>query len=204
MDCRLKRNMNEKDLKEIILHGESSSVEFKSWIKSKSNKERVNLAVQELIAFANASGGTVFFGVEDDGEITGCINYDIQNLIEAIYDKTRPSMFVEPEEIHCSEGVVIALHIEHDSNVYCTTDGRFLKRLGKNSKPFYPEEMSNKYYSNNLRDFSAKVVMDSSFDDVNLLDVYALKEKLKLRDPKSTLPELDDKAFLRDLSLLKV
>lgn len=196
--------MNEKHLREIILHGESSTVEFKSWIKSKSNKERVNLAVQELIAFANASGGTVFFGVEDDGEITGCINYDIQNLIEAIYDKTRPSMFVEPEEIHCSEGVVIALHIEHDSNVYCTTDGRFLKRLGKNSKPFYPEEMSNKYYSNNIRDFSAKVVMDSSFDDVNLLDVYALKEKLKLRDSKSTLPELDDKAFLRDLSLLKV
>jgi ATP-dependent DNA helicase RecG len=195
--------MNEKQLMKIIYDGESATVEFKSWIKTKKNKERINLAVQELIAFANANGGTVFFGVEDDGEITGCKNYDVQNMIEAIYDKTRPSLFVEAEEIECKEGVVLAFSVEHDSNIYGTTDGRFLKRLGKNTKPFYPGEMSNKYYSDDLPDFSAKIVMDSSFDDVNLLEVYALKEKLKLRDPKSTLPELDDKAFLRDLGLIK-
>lgn len=31
--------------------------------------------------------------------------------------------------------------------------------------------------------------------------VYSLKEKLKIRDADSTLPELDDMAFLRDLGL---
>ena len=32
--------------------------------------------------------------------------------------------------------------------------------------------------------------------------VYALKEKLKIRDSSSTLPDLDDMAFLRDLKLI--
>ena len=32
--------------------------------------------------------------------------------------------------------------------------------------------------------------------------VYSLKEKLKLRDADSTLPQMDDMAFLRDLGLI--
>ena len=71
--------------------GESTTVEFKSWVKAKNMKERISLAVDELIAFANAVGGVLYFGVEDNGEVTGCTNYDCQNIMEAIYDKTRPS-----------------------------------------------------------------------------------------------------------------
>lgn len=42
-------------------------------------KERINLVVPELIAFANSKGGTVYLGIEDDGEVTGCSgNYDLQ------------------------------------------------------------------------------------------------------------------------------
>lgn len=51
-------------------------------------KKRINLAVDELIAFANNKGGTLYFGVEDNGEVTGCDgNYDLQNIIESIYEK---------------------------------------------------------------------------------------------------------------------
>lgn len=35
-----------------------------------------------------------------------------------------------------------------------------------------------------------------------IMVVYALKEKLKIRDSSSTLPDLDDMAFLRDLKLI--
>ena len=45
-------------------------------------------------------------------------------------------------------------------------------------------------------------IAESSVDDINLMVVYALKEKLKIRDSSSTLPDLDDMAFLRDLKLI--
>ena len=84
------------EFEKVLQKGESIDTEFKSWVKASSMKERVALAVDELIAFANSKGGTVYFGVEDNGEVTGCTgNYDLQNIVEAIYDKTRPPLFTE-------------------------------------------------------------------------------------------------------------
>lgn len=55
-----------KTLQDALKVGEAVDIEFKSWIKTSSMKERISLAVDELIAFANCKGGTVYFGVEDD------------------------------------------------------------------------------------------------------------------------------------------
>lgn len=192
-----------KTLQEALHIGESIDIEFKSWIKASGMKERISLAVDELIAFANCKGGTVYFGVEDNGEVTGCAgNYDLQAMREAIYDKTRPPMFTEIDEIVYEDKTVITITVEADGKTYATTDGRCLKRLGKNSKPYYPDEMSHIYSAIYTNDFSAQIIAESSLDDINLMVVYALKEKLRIRDSVSTLPDLDDMAFLRDLKLI--
>lgn len=196
--------MNIDDFAEILKIGESINTEFKSWNKVSDMKKRINLAVDELIAFANNKGGTLYFGVEDNGEVTGCDgNYDLQNIIESIYEKTRPSIFVDPEEIEYNGKKVIALTVASDGITHATTDGRFLKRLGKNSKPFYPDEMRNRYSEIQSSDFSGRILSDSTEDDINKLEVYKLKEKLKARNPESTLADMDDIAFLRDLALIK-
>lgn len=196
--------MNIDDFAEILKIGESINTEFKSWNKVSDMKKRINLAVDELIAFANNKGGTLYFGVEDNGEVTGCDgNYDLQNIIESIYEKTKPSIFVDPEEIEYNGKKVIALTVASDGITHATTDGRCLKRLGKNSKPFYPDEMSNRYSEIQSSDFSGRILSDSTEDDINKLEVYKLKEKLKARNPESTLADMDDIAFLRDLALVK-
>lgn len=196
--------MNIDDFAEILKIGESINTEFKSWNKVSDMKKRINLAVDELIAFANNKGGTLYFGVEDNGEVTGCDgNCDLQNIIESIYEKTRPSIFVDPEEIEYNGKKVIALTVASDGITHATTDGRCLKRLGKNSKPFYPDEMSNRYSQIQSSDFSGRILSDSTEDDINKLEVYKLKEKLKARNPESTLADMDDIAFLRDLALVK-
>lgn len=192
-----------KTLKEALEIGESIDIEFKSWIKAHNMKERISLAVDELIAFANCKGGTVYLGVEDNYDVTGCTGkYDLQAISESIYDKTRPPMFTEIEEIEYEGKKVIAISVEADGKTYATTDGRCLKRLGKNSKPYYPDEMSHIYSAYHSNDFSSQIIAESSVDDINLMVVYALKEKLKIRDSSSTLPDLDDMAFLRDLKLI--
>lgn len=197
--------MNVEEFKKILDKGETDTVEFKSWIKAKSQKEIISLAVDELIAFANCKGGTVYFGVEDNPiEVTGCDkDYDSQRIIEGIYDKTRPSLFTEIEDFEYNGKLVVAISVKSDGKTYTTTDGRCLKRLGKNSKPLYPDELSNVYSSIQSPDFSGRVISESTLDDVNKLEIYRLKEKLRVRDPKSTLPDLEDNDFLRDLQLTK-
>src|SRR5688572_17090940 len=54
-----------RDLKTLVSRGESSSLEFK---RKASYPDKV---VREMIAFANAQGGTLLLGISDDGEIAG-------------------------------------------------------------------------------------------------------------------------------------
>ena len=197
--------MTTEEFKKILDKGETDTVEFKSWVKARSQKEIISLAVDELIALANHKGGTVYFGVEDQPiEVTGCSrDYDSQRIIEGIYDKTRPSLFTEIYDFEYEGKLVIAISVKADGETYTTTDGRCLKRLGRNSKPLYPDELSNVYSSNQNPDFSGRIINESTLDDVNKLEVYSLKEKLKVRDSRSTLPDLEDNDFLRDLQLTK-
>ena len=191
------------DIDEVLRIGENSQIEFKSWIKAKNIKERINLAVDELIAFANATGGTVYFGIEDSGEVTGCEPCDEQKFLEGIYDKTTPHLFADIQKIDYNGFLIYALSVKSDGIMYSTVSGTILKRLGKNSKPYYPTGLSDRFVSSQNSDFSARLLPESTLSDVNLLTVYDLKEKLRLRDSNSTLPDLDDWAFLRDLGLIK-
>ena len=54
-----------RDLKKLVSHGESRFLEFK---KKASYPDKI---VREMIAFANAQGGTVLVGIGDDGEVAG-------------------------------------------------------------------------------------------------------------------------------------
>lgn len=63
--------------------------------------------------------------------------------------------------------------------------------------------MSNRYLAIQNPDFSGQIIVESTEDDINKLEVYKLKEKLKVRDPESTLSEMEDIAFLSDLGLIQ-
>src|SRR5271169_3490784 len=57
--------MNFRDVNLLIEEGEGFTIEFKRKI---SSAEKIARA---LIAFANTKGGTILFGVDDDGSILG-------------------------------------------------------------------------------------------------------------------------------------
>lgn len=63
--------------------------------------------------------------------------------------------------------------------------------------------MSNRYSTVQTPDFSGQIIVESTEDDINKLEIYKLKEKLKARDPESTLSQMDDMSFLNDLGLVK-
>ena len=54
-----------RDLKRIVSGGESDQLEFKNKV---NHPEKI---VMEVVAFANAKGGTLLIGVDDDKSIVG-------------------------------------------------------------------------------------------------------------------------------------
>lgn len=191
------------DIKEVISKGEKIDVEFKSWKKIKDKKELMKIITKEAVALANTKGGMILIGVEDNGEITGCDNYDIQNIMESIYDRTIPKLFTDIEEVFVENNTILVIYVPKGSTLYATSAGEVYKRLGKNTKPMFPEEFPIMQSGKVNNDFSNVIIEDSSEEDIDSLEVYKIKEKLKIRDPESTLPLMDDKSFLKDLHLIK-
>ena len=70
---------------------------------------------KEVVAFANTNGGTIYIGVQDNGEITGLDNADfvMQKISNAVRDGIRPdvSMFTNIELIQ-KEGKTIRMMIK--------------------------------------------------------------------------------------------
>lgn len=56
-----------------------------------------------IIAFANADGGTLAIGIEDNGEITGIDDYtqNVNEILRVPFDFCKPSVLVETETVDC-------------------------------------------------------------------------------------------------------
>ncbi|PIC74604.1 RNA-binding domain-containing protein [Sporosarcina sp. P17b] len=191
------------DIFEIIQQGESKHVEFKSWVKA-NKKELMNILTNESVGFANTDGGIILVGVEDDGEVTGCFDYDEQNIIESIYDKTIPKLFTDIDVIKIDGKEILKIKIEKSPEIVATSKGIVYKRLGKNTKPFYPSEYTSNKIKGFKGDYSAKIIEPTTKDDIDFTEVERLKLKIQSRDKESTLYQSDNITFLKDLRLVDV
>lgn len=132
----------------------------KSWLKSVS-------------AFANGLGGSLFFGVNNDGIVEGLD--DIQHTTEVISSKIRdfmdplPDVEMIPRQIEGHDVLQLKVGIGNYTPYYYVGDGQRLAfvRVGDESMPATAEQMvrlvlkgSNKTYDSLLTDYR---VEDNSF-----------------------------------------
>jgi ATP-dependent DNA helicase RecG len=71
--------MNTYEIRSLIAHGESETVEFKT------STAQLKRAFETICAFLNGSGGCVFIGVNDEGKLVG----------QQITDKTKQEIAIE-------------------------------------------------------------------------------------------------------------
>lgn len=101
-----------RDLKKLVSHGESSSLEFK---RKASYPDKI---VREMIAFANAKGGTLLVGISDDGQVAGLKHpEDDAYVIQQALRKCSPRLPVTETFIPVGNSRhVIQYHIEESTN----------------------------------------------------------------------------------------
>jgi ATP-dependent DNA helicase RecG len=114
-----------------LLEGEGYRVEF---------KEKPAHLDREIVAFANAAGGEIYLGIDDDGKIKGI---DISNhLLSEIQDVARncdPGIHID--FVKYQEEKVLAIVIAEGANKpYKCKDGFFL-RIGPNAQKLKRDEI---------------------------------------------------------------
>lgn len=137
-----------------------------------------------IVSFANADGGIIVVGVEDDGTVSGIDRYkdNINELIRVPYDFCVPSVNVEIE--YLSKVVVggktenmMVMKIPQSSQLHATNKDEVYLRLGDKSKKLTFEERLQLLYAKGARFFEDEPVpgTDRTDIDINIVENYCRK-----------------------------
>lgn len=202
--------VSEEDARAWIAGGESLTVEFKGELGAPLNDTDL---VQAAACMANARGGILLVGVEDDGTITGARprhgSYtDVRRTEALIANRTVPSCAAEASIISLDGCELLVLRIPADRPTTATSAGLYTRRVldvhGRpQCLPFYPSDMQSREASRGAQDYSALVIREASFDDLDPLEFERLRQVIARHGGRAdaTLLSLTDTDLVKALGL---
>ena len=177
---------------------ESLTVEFKSDRKRLPDTE----LVEALVCLANTEGGTLWLGVEDDGQATG-LHADhalLAGLAGLVAARTSPSLQVDVQAVDIQGVRVACISVPKAQGEVATTAGLSLRRRIKHDGtpecvPMLPHERISRASSFGLVDVSAQPVAGSTLADFDPLERERLRQAVQHYGGDRVLLELDDEAM---------
>jgi ATP-dependent DNA helicase RecG len=177
---------------------ESLTVEFKS--------DRARLSdtalVEALICLANAEGGELWLGVEDDGTPTGLHPEHLQlgGLAGMVAARTSPSLAVVVTPANVGGVSVAHIAVPKAQGEVSTTNGVYLRRRIKpDGQPecvgMLPHDRASRVSSFGLVDASAQIVAGATLADLDPLERERLRQCVQQYGGDRVLLELDDEAL---------
>ena len=115
--------MMDTKTKKMLNAGESETVEF----KLSFDRE----AIETLVAFANTSGGKVFIGVSDKGEIKGTEvgKETVQNWINHVKQDTSHAIIPDVETVTIKDKNIVIFSVQESPIKPVACKGRYYKRI---------------------------------------------------------------------------
>lgn len=177
---------------------ESLTIEFKSDRKRLSDTE----LAEAIVCLANAEGGELWLGVEDDGTATGlhAEHQMLEGLPGLVAARTSPSLRVQVEPVEAGGVPVARIVVPKAQTVVATASGVYLRRRLKHDgrpecAPMLPHERESRAASLGLVDVSAQPVAGATLADLDPLERERLRQAVQQYGGDRVLLELDDDAL---------
>ena len=177
---------------------ESFTVEFKSDCSKLPDRD----LIEALVCLANAEGGELWLGVEDDGTPTGLHagHRLLEGLAGMVAARTSPSLNVQTEAVELNGVTVARIQVPKAQGEVATTSGVYLRRrLKHDGTPecvaMLPHERASRASSFGLIDVSAQSVPGASLADLDPLERERLRQAVQQYGGDRVLLELDDEAL---------
>ena len=156
------------------------STEFQVFDRKSARIDAKALAIT-IIAFANADGGTIALGVEDDGTLTGVDGHTdhINELLRASFDYCIPSIAISTEYLEVTDvkgapNHIILMSIPQSIRVHANQADEVYYRVGYKSKKLNFEQRMQLVYAKGEHYYEDAPVNNASWDDLDmtLVDEY--------------------------------
>ncbi len=176
-------HISKEDIELILKEGEGYRIEF---------KEKLTNLDRELVAFANASGGRIFLGVTDTGQIKGIkLNNKLKSQIQDIANNCDPQIKILLYQV---ESIIIIEVREGTDKPYKCSSG-FFNRIGPNAQ---------KLSRNEIVEFikaEGKIKFDELLNKNFLLENLSYKKLDNFLDRAKISPVLDRLQVLKYLGV---
>ncbi len=180
--------MNAHSLREIIAHDEGQTVEFKLESEKQSDLAEV------LVAFANAQGGYLLVGVDDDGHVVGVERS--KNVADRLHTAARrvvPSLHgaITVTSVPVDGHTVVVAAIPDTLEATYSLAGRFVIREGSFNRSMSPADVLQHAARRGTLDYESTPVLEATLNDLNekwVLDFLA--QRLRSGTPSRPFVEL--------------
>jgi ATP-dependent DNA helicase RecG len=179
---------------------ESLTVEFKSDHQRDGSPLSDSELVAAVVCLANAEGGELYVGVEDDGTVTGLHPDHARNVAGVaalIANRTNPPLTVRVERLEVAGDSVARIAVPRSDSIVSTSDGLIQRRRmqadGRPAcMPFYPHEFAQRQSDLGRLDYSALPVAGATEKDLDPLERQRLRSLVARYGGDSTLAALSD------------
>ena len=166
-------------LKNDLILGESHFREFKSSLEGpeRNRRRKVRLVARDigetLVAFANADGGTLIVGAEDDGNISGLTYAEdgIQILRDAPKTHVHTQTPLPGVRIHLvpvEDKTVLIFEVQKGTRyVHLTSDGRCLQRRDTDTVPVASEQIQFERHEQISREYDRQWIDGATMADLS-------------------------------------
>lgn len=148
--------------------------EGQTYDKKSGRIEPKALAVT-MVAMANADGGTIAIGIEDDGTISGIdgMAEHINDLLRVPFDYCIPSVNVHPQRIPCTDkdgkdNHILILEVEQSSAMHATSSDEAFYRVGDKSKKLSFDDRMQIMLAKGVQYYEDYPVARATVDDLDL------------------------------------
>ncbi len=134
--------MTANEIKSIIAIGEGYNSEFKISVPSK-----VKDLVEEICAFANASGGVLIIGVNDNGDVQGVdIDNTKRSVIQNGISNISPTIECEMGNVNIEGKNVFYIKVVSGNSKPYTLSGSIFVRFGPNTQKLTNSEEIRNFF----------------------------------------------------------
>ncbi len=165
---------------------EGQFFERKSCYDRSGGKERLRKArdvardvAETLTAMANADGGTLALGLEDDGSPTG-VDYPpkrLQIILDAPIRLVSPALQARYQWVELDGKRILVFEVDWSPEVHQLRDGRYLMRIDDKNMPFSAEDIEAIKAGKRKRYTEIRTLPDATIGDLDteLLAVFGKK-----------------------------
>lgn len=188
---------------------ETLQIEFKSDPVGGLSDKSVADAV---VGLANAQGGVLYIGIDDNGTISGLRSEKWRNPKKAaafISNYTVPPLLVETDLVPAEKDRwVLTIKVPKAQGLCATRDGKVLRRRIKvdgrpENIPMFPQEYSGRLSELGLLDYSAQVLPESSYADIDAQERNRLRKLIRVNRSESALLEFADEDLDKALGVVR-